>query len=272
MLLFLQREPTLFMDLLKYDMGAGVTAFSTKRGKGGDSYGAFNITHYCGDNPSHVAACREELCDALGIEERCLILPRQTHESETLIVNEEFMLRSDEERRELLHGIDAIVTRLPGVCIGVSTADCVPVLLHDSATGTVAAIHAGWRGTVARIVEKCIEVMRRECGCEPQGIKAVIAPSIGCDAFEVGDEVYEAFEREGFAMEKIAVKKEKWHIDLWEANRLQLLHCGLCSENIHIAGVCTHTHCDDFFSARRLGINSGRIFNGILISHEEIQV
>ena len=260
------------MDLLKYDMGAGVTAFSTKRGRSGDSYGAFNITHYCGDNPAHVAACREELCDALGIEERCLILPRQTHESETLIVNEEFMLRSDEERRELLHGIDAIVTRLPGVCIGVSTADCVPVLLHDSATGTVAAIHAGWRGTVARIVEKCIEVMRRECGCEPQGIKAVIAPSIGCDAFEVGDEVYAAFENAGFTMQEIAVKKEKWHIDLWEANRLQLLHCGLCSENIHIAGVCTHTHCDDFFSARRLGINSGRIFNGILISHKEIQV
>ena len=255
------------MDLLKYDMGAGVIAFSTKRGKGDEKYGAFNITHYCGDNPEHVATCRKELCNALEIEDASLILPRQTHDSETLLVDEGFMQCSDNERCELLHGIDAIVTRLPMVCIGVSTADCVPVLLHDCTTGTAATIHAGWRGTVARIVEKCIEVMRRECGCEPQNIKAVIAPSIGCEAFEVGDEVYAAFEDAGFPMQDIAVKKEKWHIDLWEANRRQLLHCGLCKENIHVAGVCTHTRCDEFFSARRLGINSGRIFNGIMITN-----
>jgi copper oxidase (laccase) domain-containing protein len=85
----------------------------------------------------------------------------------------------------------------------------------------------------------------------------------------VGDEVYEEFCKAGFAMEQIARRYpttaggEKWHIDLWEANRLQL--CGVPEDSIEVSGVCTYTRCDEFFSARRLGIKSGRIFSGIMI-------
>jgi copper oxidase (laccase) domain-containing protein len=94
----------------------------------------------------------------------------------------------------------------------------------------------------------------------------VIGPCISLDAFEVGDEVYEAFSSADFPMHLIAKRHtEKWHIDLWEANRLQLLACGLRPENITLSGVCTYTSHDRFFSARRLGIKSGRIFNGIII-------
>ena len=90
------------------------------------------------------------------------------------------------------------------------------------------------------------------------------------DAFEVGDEVYAEFSRAGFEMEKIARHYpaadggEKWHIDLWEANRLQLIEAGIPSNRIEVAGICTWTRHREFFSARRLGINSGRIFNGII--------
>ena len=259
------------MEILEYNIGNGARAFSTKRGEGSGNYGGFNITHYCGDTAEHVAECRKMLCREFGINDCRLILPRQTHDSKTLVVDKEFLALTPQEQKEKLEGIDAIVTDIPQTCIGVSTADCIPLLLYDTGKNAVAAIHAGWRGTVARIAEKCIEVMVKHYCSNPAAIKAVIAPGISMDAFEVGDEVYDRFAECGFPMEKIAARYPtatggtKWHIDLWEANRLQLLGKGLSEENIHISGICTYSlHCE-FFSARRLGIKSGRIFNGIMI-------
>ena len=253
------------MELLEYSLSDNIVAFSTKRGEPYGSYGEFNITHYCGDAEEHVKHCRVELCNNLEIGDDALILPRQTHESNILNVDKSFLSQCGEVRTQKLYGIDAIVTILPRVCIGVSTADCVPVLLYDEDKGVVAAIHAGWRGTVQRIVEKTINYMTTEFSTLPVNIEAVIAPSISVDAFEIGDEVYEKFNAEGFDMDKIATRRDKWHIDLWEANRIQLINCGVDLENIHLSGICTYTNHQEFFSARRLGINSGRIFNGIMI-------
>lgn len=252
------------MQILKYDISPRVTAFSTKR-ENDEVYGGFNITHYCGDTPQHVAECRTRLCKELNIASERLILPRQTHGCEVLHIDESFVTSTAEEREKMLQGVDAVITALPRTCIGVSTADCVPVLLCDTEKPIIAAVHAGWRGTVARIVERCIKEMERVHGCNTQNIKAVIAPSIGREAFEVGDEVYETFKEAGFPMESIATRHAKWHIDLWEANRLLLISCGVPAANIEIAGICTYTNHREWFSARRLGIDSGRIFNGIII-------
>ena len=252
------------MEQLKYNIHPGVTAFSTKR-SGAGKYGGFNITHYCGDTAQHVAHCRTELCRELGITDDRLVLPRQTHGCEVLNIDAAFLSESKERQAERLHGIDAVITTLPRTCIGVSTADCVPLLLCDTQRMVVAAVHAGWRGTVVRITVRCIERMSELYGSKPQDIKAVIAPSIGCDAFEVGDEVHAAFEEAGFPMKEIATRQAKWHIDLREANRMQLLAFGVPAANIEVTGVCTHTQHGEWFSARRLGIESGRIFNGIMI-------
>ncbi|MBQ2126856.1 MAG: peptidoglycan editing factor PgeF [Bacteroidaceae bacterium] len=257
--------------LLKYKTREDVFAFSTYRGEGTGSYGGFNITHYCGDTALHVEQCREELCKELGIDDSHLILPRQTHSDKVAVIDSHFLQLSNDEQYKALQGIDAIVTALPHICIGVSTADCIPVLLHDAKRNVIAAIHAGWRGTVAMIVCKVIDKMNRlygSCACD---IDAIIGPGISLDAFEVGDEVYEEFCKAGFAMQQIAKRYpateggEKWHIDLWEANSLLLQQCSVARENIHIAGVCTYKNHNDFFSARRLGIKSGRIFSGILL-------
>ncbi len=259
------------MKFLEYDINNGVLAFSTMRGEGAGNYDDFNITPYCGDSPRHVAMCRASLCAQLGITENQLILPYQTHSDKVAVIDSKFQQLSDEERYKALQGIDAVVTALPHICIGVSTADCIPVLLHDEKRNIIAAIHAGWRGTVAGIVKKSIEVMKRCYNSCAHDIRAIIAPGISIDAFEVGDEVYEEFRKAGFAMEQIAKRYpttaggEKWHIDLWEANSLLLQQCGVAREKIHIAGVCTYKNHSDFFSARRLGIKSGRIFNGILL-------
>ena len=256
------------MEILEYNIGESVTAFSTKRGNPRGAYGSFNITHYCGDSKEHVAECRKELCTLLGIEDNRLILPRQTHGCEILHIDNTFMQKSPAEQEQMLHGIDAVITELPGTCIGVSTADCVPVLLYDNRQHIAAAVHAGWRGTVARIAEKCVTAMKELHTCRAEDIKAVVAPSIGPDAFEVGDEVYNSFAEASFPMQAIATRHAKWHIDLWEANRLQLTACGILAENIHMPHICTHTSHEEFFSARRLGINSGRIFNGIILKQK----
>ena len=255
---------TMTPQLLEYNLSPDVTAFSTMRdgGVGQGAYSSFNITHYCGDSPENVAANRALLCDRLAIDDTHLILPHQTHSTAAIQIDATFLTLDQATKAERLKGIDAIYTREQGLCIGVSTADCVPILIYDETTRTAAAIHAGWRGTLNRIVEKTAS----EISPDLTRARAVIGPCISLDAFEVGDEVYEAFNSADFPMRLIAKRyTEKWHIDLWEANRLQLLACGLRPENIILSGVCTYTSHDKFFSARRLGIKSGRIFNGIII-------
>ena len=260
-------------ELDYYDMGADVVAFSSTRhgGCSKGNYAAFNINRYCGDSEEDIRSNRQALCEMLGISDDRLIMPHQVHETKVAKINETFLALNDAERKEMLEGVDALMTNLKNVCIGVSTADCIPVLLYDQESGAVCAIHAGWRGTVKRIVEKAVEAMTAAYSTLPQQLTAQIGPGIHLDSFEVGDEVYDAFAKEGFDMESISRRYptsdgmgEKWHIDLAECNRLQLLSLGIPSEAIAVSPVCTFQQAADYFSARRLGINSGRIFTGII--------
>lgn len=265
-----------------FKIGEHVIAFSTTR-QGGCSegnYAEFNINAYCGDCVEHIQRNRAALCSLLGIADDRLIMPHQVHDTVVATIDESFLGLSPAERQEKLEGVDALMTNLPGVCIGVSTADCIPVLLYDSVHQASAAIHAGWRGTVKRIVEKTVQQMTIAYGSQPSDLMAQIASGIHLDSFEVGDEVYEFFASEGFPMKKISKRypsdnnfftfhssliPSKWHIDLPECNRLQLLSSGLSAANIAVSPICTYEHHDLFFSARRLGIHSGRIFTGIKI-------
>ena len=165
----------------------------------------------------------------------------------------------------LLDNTDALVTDVRGVCIGVSTADCIPVLLYDPVQKVSAAVHAGWRGTVACIVVKTVQRLCQMYGSNPSDIRAVVGPGISLDNFEVGDEVYQQFAEAGFDMSAISRRYDKWHIDLPECNRVQLLEAGLKEANIHASGICTYDNNNDFFSARRQGIMSGRIYTGIMM-------
>lgn len=258
--------PESLLVLSYYDMAPDVVAFSTTR-QGGCStgnYASLNINPYCGDDEGHMAANREALCQLLGISGDRLVMPHQTHQTRVACIDEAFMALPQAERQTALEGIDALMTNLPGVCIGVSTADCIPLLLHDPLHRAICAIHAGWRGTVARIVQQAVRAMSATYGTRPADLTAQIGPGISLDSFEVGQEVYDAFAVAGFDMPTISRKYAKWHIDLPECNRLQLLASGLRAERIRLSGICTYKACDTYFSARRLGIRSGRIFTGIL--------
>lgn len=267
---------TIQPKLDSYDLGRGVTAFSTTRHGGYSTghYSAFNINCYCGDDEEHIRKNRELLCTLLGISDSHLVMPHQVHLTKVATIDETFLSLKTTERQEALEGVDALMTDMKGLCIGVSTADCIPVLLYDEAHHAVCAIHAGWRGTVKHIVKKAIASMQVAYGTLSQQLKAQIGPGIHLDSFEVGDEVYEAFANEGFEMPAISQlfpspstshQSPKWHIDLPECNRLQLIAAGVMPQNIMVSPVCTFQQADDYFSARRLGINSGRIFTGIII-------
>lgn len=246
-------------QLTYYNMGTGVTAFSTTR-QGGCStgnYAAFNINGYCGDDEVHIAANKVALCSLLGIDSNRLVMPHQVHDC--------VVRRIDGPQQGVIEGVDAVMTDVPQLCIGVSTADCIPVLLYDSTHRAVSAVHAGWRGTVLRIVQKAVETMRDTYGTAPADLQAVIGPGISLDSFEVGDEVYDQFLSAGFDMQPISRREAKWHIDLPMCNRLQLMEAGIPSNNIQMTNICTYQQYDRYFSARRLGIQSGRIYTGILI-------
>ena len=246
-------------QLTYYNMGTGVTAFSTTR-QGGCStgnYAAFNINGYCGDDEVHIAANKVALCGLLGIDCNRLVMPHQVHDC--------VVRRIDGPQQGVIEGVDAVMTDVPQLCIGVSTADCIPVLLYDSTHRAVSAVHAGWRGTVLRIVQKAVETMRDTYGTAPADLQAVIGPGISLDSFEVGDEVYDQFLSAGFDMQPISRRDAKWHIDLPMCNRLQLMEAGIPADHIQMTNICTYQQYDRYFSARRLGIQSGRIYTGILI-------
>ena len=254
-----------------------VEVFSTTRhgGVSQGNYGTFNINEFCGDAPDAVQANRVALTRELGIDTDHLIIPHQTHGTEVRYVDRQFLMKSAVERRQLLEGVDAVFTDVPRTCVGVSTADCIPIVLEDTYNFVVCAVHAGWRGTVNRIVQKAIEAMNQPYWVDPAYIDVWIGPGISMEAFEVGDEVYNAFSHAGFNMDSIATRLPsstatsedgcKWHIDLVECNRQQLVASGVDEGNIHLSRICTYYNNKDYFSARRQGIASGRIYTGIVL-------
>ncbi|WP_288317663.1 peptidoglycan editing factor PgeF [Xylanibacter caecicola] len=253
--------------LTYYDIAPHVTAFSSTRhgGVSRGAYGSFNINPYCGDASEAVTANREALCRLLGVDDSHLLLPHQVHRTEIAVVEPDFFSMSVCRRKDMLDGIDAVMSNVPGVCFGVSTADCIPVIIYDTVCHAACVVHAGWRGTVARIAEKAVAAMCRRYGSSPQTMKAVVGPGISGDAFEVGDEVYDEFLNNGFSMDDISFRRDRWHIDLPACNHLQLVASGIPVGNIQMCGICTYHNSADYFSARKLGTASGRIFTGVVL-------
>lgn len=260
--------------MLKYDVTApysNIFCFSTTRygGCSQGNYASLNCTPYTGDSAECVRKNQELLCLAMPQPPRELIIPFQTHGTRIVMIDEDFIRSTKSEQFDLLQATDALITDQPGYCICISTADCIPILLYDRAHQVIAAVHAGWRGTVNRLLQLALKQMEQRYQTEGKDIIACMGPGISLPSFEVGDEVYEAFREKGFPMDYISEWKpatHKYHIDLWAANRMQLNDFGVPSAQIESAGICTYIRHDDFFSARRLGIKSGRMLSGIMIT------
>jgi len=253
-------------DLL--DTYKEIAHFCTDR-KGGVSvgnYASFNLSPFSGDNPENVNKNKEILCKQLGIDAEKLVIPYQTHGTKILEIDNSFFKLSQQEKTQVLIGIDALFTHLPNVCIAVTTADCVPLLFFDPQKQVIAVAHAGWRGTCSRIAEKTVHNLINKFNCNPIDIRVVVGPSISSEVYEVGKDVVDNFSNAGFDISQIVeVRNKSFFLDLWKANQQSLQNTGILSEHIEISGICTYTHHDRFFSARRLGIKSGRMTSGIMI-------
>ena len=158
-------------------------------------------------------------------------------------------------RTGLLGEGDALLENQPGSVVAVKTADCIPVLLVDERLRAVAAVHAGWRGTVARIVAEAVAAMTKRFGTRPEDLHAAIGPGIGECCFEVGPEVAVHFGGQG-----------RGHIDLSAANCRQLEEAGVTPRRVYASNLCTMCRAEEFYSFRRDREAAGRMYSfaGIL--------
>lgn len=215
----------------------------------------------------------DHFCSMRGFEHpgQGVWMPRQVHGTEIVVVSDATLFDVGSELQPI--DADAVITQQVGRWIGVRTADCVPVLIYDPVSRVVAAVHAGWRGTVKHITQLVAERMIQDFGCSPRNMLAMIGPSIGPEAFEVGEEVAQAFTEAGReecvlrqAYSAIrGVRFVKPHVDLWQSNAMDLLEAGLELEHIDCTPWCTYEHHEQLYSARRQGIGTGRIVTAICL-------
>ncbi len=218
-----------------------------------------NKPRFTGDSEEIYAGFRKELAQSCETDDQYFIFARQTHSDHVAVVNSAM-------GKNTIEDTDALITSDPGLYVCVQTADCVPVLLFDPVKRVVAAVHAGWKGTISKIAEKTVAKMIDTFGCNPADIVAGIGPSIHMHDYEVGPEVVAAVEANfsnSPALLKPSMNKGHAFFDLWEANRTVLQEAGIKDEHIELMGLCSYEHADLFFSARREGSETGRMVSGI---------
>jgi YfiH family protein len=152
---------------------------------------------------------------------------------------------------------DASITNRAGIILSIRTADCAPILLYSPDPPAVAAVHAGWRGTLSGTITSAISELQEHFGCTPGKLVAAIGPCIHPCCYRVGEDVYKPFLNR-FGSEAVAVLAGDKYVHLAAANRTWLVECGVPAENIDLLDYCTHCRADLFFSHRRDGENSGR--------------
>lgn len=220
-------------------------AFFTRRG--GVSTGPFaslNLREGAGDEPDAVRENRRRAVAAFGTDPHRWVGVRQVHGRRVVAASE---AGDDVEA-------DAIVAVAPGWTLRVGAADCVPLLLGDPASGAVAAVHAGWRGAVAGIVEAAVERLGRDVGSDPSSMHAAVGPSISGPQYQVGPELVEAFADAGFPASIVAPdphRADRWRLSVPEAVRFALQRAGLAQGRVHVGGWCTASDPERFYSHRR---------------------
>lgn len=218
----------------------------------------FTLSYSSSPDRAEIQRNRTTLAAAMGIPESQLFFPSQVHKTNIVQV-------SRATPKEALLETDALITNENGLCIAVMSADCVPILLYDRKNRAVGAVHSGWRGTVARILEKTLKEMQKAFGTRGEDLIACIGPSVCQDSYEVGAEVVQEVEQSFKEASTLLLPQanNKAKLDLWKANMLQLQAFGVEEAQVEIADLCTIKNNESFFSARKG--DSGRFAAGIML-------
>jgi len=231
-------------------------------------YASLNLSFNVGDDPQKVLKNRQRLAKAIGSPLSNLTTAKQIHDCRVTVVSEPLRGNGATDYSGAIDATDAMVTRVPEICLMILLADCVPIILYDPVKGVVGVAHAGWKGTLQSIAQKTVHIFQKDFGSSPQDMVAAIGPSIGPCCCEVGPSVLSQIE-DLWGTRQRYIRKEssgnKGHFDLWEANLRQLVQAGIPTGNIEIAKICTHHHPDLFFSYRHEKGKTGRFGAGIFL-------
>ncbi len=242
-------------------------ASGTSTRLGGVSSGCVESMNFCPnefDTPENIAENRRIFFDAVGIDGRRVADSKQVHKTDIAVVREDDMHLAPDERTRKLGEIDGLVTNVPGATLACYSADCCIVTIVDPENKAVGVVHAGWRGTVAKIAEKTLALMRREYGTDAKDVFAALSPAICKKCFEVGEDVIEAakviFDKDAWSdVFTPNGKAGKYQFDIWEANTRVLEEAGVRRNRIEKPGICTCCNPDWLFSHRATGGKRGTI-------------
>ena len=235
-----------------FDVDAIVT--TRHGGVSSGSYGSLNLGLHVGDATEDVLENRRRAAGALGADPGDFVFCVQAHGPNVQVVAAADRGRGTRTQQDAIPGTDALVTRDPGVALTVMVADCVPIVLYDPQAHVLACVHAGWRGTVARVSEAAVAAMQT-LGSTPENIIAGLGPAIPPERYQVGEDVYDAA-RQGLGPSAAQVIREdgtgRWLFDLWTANRIVLREAGVPQAGLHLAQIPTGSDPGLFFSDREV--------------------
>ena len=224
-----------------------IAAESTRHGGVSPApYASLNLGVNTEDDESHVAENRRRFFQALGLSEEQLTSSYQVHDNKVLLA----------EKPGRHEGYDAIITRQKGVIIGVTMADCTPILVYDARNQAVAVVHAGWKGTAKQIVLEALDAMAFHFGTQASDCHAYVGSCIDGGHYEVDENVAQHF---GAEHKWPGQAPGKWQVDLKSANRAQLLAFGVPEGQIEISPYSTFMDNEHYFSHRRENGTTGRM-------------
>ena len=240
--------------------GAGAVVTARSGGVSSGPYESLNLSLSVGDDPGCVLENRRRLATAFGAAPGDFVFARQVHGAGVRVVTEAdrgsgaFSLDDAAGSAGEVGGADALVTTSPEVVLAILTADCVPIVLHDPVAGVLACVHAGWRGTVARVTAATLAAMQG-LGTRPSDVIAGIGPGVGADRYQVGPDVHQAVTRTFGPAAAQFIRPDppapgRWLLDLQAANRHALRQAGVPGPRIHTTDIPTGPVPGHFFSDR----------------------
>ncbi|MCF6366216.1 MAG: peptidoglycan editing factor PgeF [Bacteroidales bacterium] len=236
------------------------------RKEAGQIFNDFNISLESRHNYERIISGRKSLSKSVNISLENFVMQNQVHGNNIKIIEEKHRGKGAYNHSDAIQNNDAMLTNIPGICLFLFAADCVPILFYDRKNKVIGAAHAGWQGTVKKIARKTVLKMQEEYNSSVNDIIIGIGPSISVKNYEIGENVLNEGEKAFGTIEnyfQFNKNTGKYHFDLWYANKQQLIEVGIKSENIEISELCTFDNPDIFFSARKK--DTGRFGAGIML-------